>query len=357
MTHPTTFIPGCKPDGTPIISVLAKFTYAFAPGEVKAADRQLPLVEADVPDDPQNPLGAEVLAESDLVAFKPFTDVVVTGAACAPAGRKAYHLDCSAKVGDLQKTVRVHGPRSARRRMFGKLALSDPQPFEMQELGYRHAYGGITRTKGGAFVSYYPNSIGQGFALKGGLRHNGALPAVPHIEDPSSPVTGEAMVLPRFDAWTKGPQPASLGWTRRDAHPRYTLAGVLPEFMPAAEQSLAEMSKTQAQFTGMAVPAMDFRFYQGASQGLWGGPLRGDEPVRLCFLDPDHPTQEFALPGERPTLTLDIGDGPRELEPVLQTVVIMTKEKLLTMLWRGSLEYGGIEVIGELEKIEARSEE
>jgi hypothetical protein len=350
-------MPGCRPDGTPILSVLAKATFTFAPGEVMLAGRQLPLIEADVSSDAQNPLAGEVLAESDLLAFKPFTDVAVIGSACAPKGRKAYHLDCSVTVGDLRKTVRVYGSRTARRGALGRIILSDPQPFEKQELGYRYAYGGIAKTKDDSFVSYYPNPIGRGFALKGGLRGEAALPPVPHIEDPSSPITGNTMLLSRFDDWKNGPKPASLGWTRRDAFPRYTLAGVLPEFMPAAERSLTETKKTHAQFDGMTIPAMDFRFYQGASEGLWGGPLRGDETVRLEYLDPKHPALEFALPGKRPVLTLDIGDGPRELEPQLHTVVIMVQEKLVTMLWRGSLEYGGIEVIGELERIEARSEE
>jgi hypothetical protein len=81
--------------------------------------------------------------------------------------------------------------------------------------------------------------------------------------------------------------------------------------------------------------------YQGASEGFAGSLMGGGERVTLRHLDRENPVFEFCLPKEPPELSLDVGSGAVELEPVLQTVVIDKNENLLIMLWRGSLHYGG----------------
>ncbi|MBD3390832.1 MAG: DUF2169 domain-containing protein [Chitinivibrionales bacterium] len=352
MNWQTRFIPGSRPDGTPVLSLLAKRTYCIAPGSVTPADKQVGLCMQDTYDDPDNPLYAEVVAENDLIAYKPSTDVVIAGSARAPGGRRAYHVDCEASVGPLRKTIRVYGNRRARLKTFGGVSIEDPEPFERMSLGYRKAYGGTCRDRNGMIVSYFPNPIGIGFAVKGGIGEEADSLAVPNLEDPSSPVTGDNLVASKYEEWTSLPKPASLGWTRRNFYPRYTWAGVLPEYLEVAGRNRDAMAGKYPELAVTEIPRMDYRVFQGASEGLWGEQLAGDEPVSLTYLDPYHEKFQFDLPGERPHLAFDIGDGPVELEPVLQTVVIDKEKDLLTMLWRGCMDYGGIETLEHMPKFE-----
>jgi len=351
-----TLIPASDPDSKPVLAALAKRTYTFAPGRVTVAPHQEALVEADLYADAGNPLYSEVLLESDLVASKPFTDVVVLGKAHAPSGRTAYHLDCGVQVGPLGKTVRVYGARRVRERALGGLQFTDPEPFSEMELGYRFAFGGVARARDGTLYPYPPNPIGCGMAIRGAVE-DPSLVQVPTQEDPGAPLDPEAMFLRRYEHWSDAPRPVSLGWTRRNFYPRYTYAGVLPEYLAAATANREALAAQYPSLTGAAVPRMDYRFYQGASEGLWGGPLAGDEPVRLTFLDPDHPTLEFALPGDTPCMVLDKGEGPVELRAVLQTVVMDTERRTLAMVWRGAVEYGGTEELAGGMKMELRIEE
>ncbi len=344
------FIPGSRPDGQPIVSVIGKQTYDIAPDACRVSENPVPLVDQDQFADPENPNYSEALAESDFAFFKPFTDVIVTGRACAPRGKRAYHLDCSVRAGPLAKTVRVYGDRRIESRALRGIAFSDPEPFESKPIGYAYAYGGVAVNKQGTFYSYPPNPIGRGFAIKGGVDDVEKIPA-PSQEDPAKPFTAEELIVSKFDEWSSAPVPASLGWTRRNFYPRYTYAGVLPEYLDAAQESLRIAREKHPQFSSLSLTKMDFRMYQGASDGLWGTQLLGNEAVRLIYLDPEWPDLRFALPADPPLLTLDTGDGPVELEPFLQTVIINMNNRTLSMVWRGSKEYGGVEELEHMVRI------
>ena len=87
-------IPGSAPGGKSILSVLAKRTYSIERGSTSPAEEQSPLEPSEIPGDPDNPFYSETRYESDLVAFKPTTDVIVAARAYAPHGKKAYRLEC-----------------------------------------------------------------------------------------------------------------------------------------------------------------------------------------------------------------------------------------------------------------------
>lgn len=343
-----TFLPGNKNDGVPILSVLAKKTYSITPGNVKTASEQLPLVETDVYEDSQKPLYSEIAAETDLISYKLTTDVVVVGKAYTPDGKKAYYLDCSVRVGPLKKTVMVYGNRKVESKALRGLIISDPEPFTEMELGYRYAYGGIAISKDGAVNSFLPNPIGRGFTLKGGFEKYEDI-LIPNLEDPDFPLTPDNLILSKTDEWVNAPKPASFGWTRKNFYPRYTYAGVLPEQVPAVAEQLKTMQGGSSQ---IKIPKLDYRLFQGASEGLWGKVLKGDEHVTLKYFDKDYPTFEFELPSEKPVMTIDTGEGPRELCVALQTVVIDMNTRLLSVVWRGICEYGGIEELSSFKKLQ-----
>jgi hypothetical protein len=90
-------------------------------------------------------------------------------------------------------------------------------------------------------------------------------------------------------------------------------------------------------------PRMDYRFFQGASEGLCEHALSGGEYVKLMYMDPEYPSFEFGLPGEKPAISITRGRKTDELTPALQTVLIDKEDGLLSMVWRGGVEYDGLE--------------
>jgi hypothetical protein len=330
-----TFIPGYNPQGKTIISVLTKKTYTIANGKVEEAPEQLPFIDSDVFENPDQFMYSEVLAETDFIPYKLYPDVVVFGKAYTPMQKRAYYLDCAVRVGPLRKAVRVHGNRTVEMKAFKGLVFSDPAPFTEMELGYKYAYGGIAKAKDGTLFSYYPNPIGKGFHLKGGFEDVSEI-RVPNLEDPDHPVTEESLVISQFEKWPEAPRPASFGFTRRNFYPRYTYAGILPEMLQGTAEQYKQM---QGSTSGeVKIPRLDFRVYQGASDGLWGAELQGDEPVQLDYFDKNEPIFRFQLPGDTPDIKIDIGSGSNHVKPSLHTIVIDMEKKSLSMVWRGAVE-------------------
>jgi hypothetical protein len=340
-----TFIPGYNPQGKTIISVLAKKTYTVNNGKVEVATQQEPLIESDQFENPDQFMYSEVIAESDFIPYKIYPDVIVVGKAYTPMQKRAYYLDCSVRVGKLKKVIRAFGNRSVEMKAFKGLVIGEPEPFTEMELGYKNAYGGITKSKDGTLYSYWPNPIGKGFHLKGGFEDVSEI-KVPNLEDPDHPVTDDSLVLSQFEKWTDAPKPASFGYTRRNFYPRYTYAGIIPEMLQGTAE---QYNKLKGNNSGTnAPPKLDFRVYQGASDGLWGAELRGDEQVQLDYLDKSEPNFLFKLPGDIPEMKIDIGGGNVNLNPALHTVYIDMTKKSLTMLWRGSVEIEGFEALAEI---------
>ena len=63
--------------------------------------------------------------------------------------------------------------------------------------------------------------------------------------------------------------------------------------------------------------------------------------------------KQFRLPGEVPRMVLDIGFGPKTLEPVLHTVIIRGEDRQVDLVWRGSQPYPGVEWLAEMKTLEA----
>jgi hypothetical protein len=339
------FIPGYNPQGKTILSVLAKKTYTIAPGKVEVASEQIPFLESDEFEQPDQFMYSEVIAETDFIPYKIYPDVVVLGKAYTPMQQRAYYLDCAVQVGPLRKDIRVCGNRTVEMKAFKTLEFREPEPFTEMELGYKNAYGGIAKARDGTLYSYYPNSIGRGFHIKGGFEDVSEL-KVPNLEDPDHPVTEESLVVSQFEKWTEAPKPVSFGFTRRNSYPRYTYAGVLPEML----QGVAEQYKqTHGNLSGdIIIPKLDFRVYQGASEGLWGADLYGDESVQIDYMDKYEPYYSFELPGDIPEMKIDIGDGTSLLKPSIHTVAINMEDKVFTMVWRGSVEIDGFESLATI---------
>ena len=139
-------------------------------------------------------------------------------------------------------------------------------------------------------------------------------------------------------------------------HPRCTYAGI----MPADRELEQELRKAYSPLVPQAqrklyeqnpLPTIDFRFFNGASPGLVVPFLSGAEQVTLVNLNPQG-TLVFRLPGERPQISLDIGQGAQQPKVVLHTVMIRSEERQVDLLWRGAIPYPGRDWLPEMKKME-----
>lgn len=352
-------IPGNAPDGAPILSVLGKRTFTFANGKAATlAEEQQPFLEADEYHGKGKPQSDAVRVESDLVAYKPMTDVVILAKAHAPGGRPAKTVDVGVQVGPARKIARVFGNRKAFVTGTG-IDFTEPEPFTEMAIDYSRAYGGKDEKSDDAFqYVYMKNGVGRGFVIKDHPKAVQDL-ALPNIEDPQKLLTPGNLVVGSFDRWKLWPDPAGFGYVNKSFHPRFTLAGLPPEHWAQAEadrqQSLKKAPEvgTRPSATPAAVaPMLNPLFFNGASKGLALPYLKGDETLKLAHLDKHHPQFAFTLPGIRPTAWIDVGEGPEDMAMALHTVVVDMEKHLLTMVWRGCVYYGGVEAMKEFKALE-----
>lgn len=359
MTWATRLVPGFAPDGGHILSVVAKSTYSFAPNETAVEDPSAAndWVEVDQYWGTNNPAVDATKLESDLVAWKPRTDVVVIGEAFAPRGKKARFFDAGIRIGAFQKSVRVFGDRKVQLKTFG-FEFSDPEPFESMPLHYGLAYGGRhKRADKGDELVYPRNPVGRGFVVQAAPEDLNGL-VLPNLENPAKLLTAESLVLKSFDKWQDAPEPCALGYTSRHSHPRVTLAGLPPE--QAIEAEIARLQTVAVSDGGGALPptpVLNTEYFCGASKGLALPYLKGDETVMLGYMDPDTPVFQFQLPGARPVARIDVGMGWEWMDMVLQNVVIFKGTNQLEMVWRGSCRYDGPESMKDWESFEMSVEE
>jgi hypothetical protein len=338
------------PDGGHILSVLAKNTYAIRHQQRAVEDLRnpLPWLEADVYWGAGNPARDPVREESDLVAWKPCTDFILVGSACAPRGKKARFFDAVLQVGNARKLVRVFGNRTVQLKTFG-FEFSEPELFDTMPLHYGLAFGGTDSVSDPGNTCTYPrNPVGKGFVVKKEPKALHGL-QLPNLEDPAQLLVPENLVVGKFQDWSRSPVPAAFGPMGRNFQPRIDLAGLPPNDRDnqewARQNSLAAMPSVGDGPDSVphdSTPLLNPSFFNGAPEGQRFSLLKGDETVRLGYMDPDFPLFEFQLPDDVPTPWMNVDDeGREELKPVLQTVVVHKETNQVTMVWRGSAHYGG----------------
>ena len=348
-------LPGQTPQGEHIFGVLIKRTYDIVPGgRCTRATADKKLVPGDVHYD--DPMNSTVRFESDFIPFKLATDVVLNGRAHAPRGQRVNKLTTSLIIGRHRKDVLVFGERVARYNGKQDPVFTDPQPFEIMDLRYERAYGGVDIYSEPKMQCVYPrNHLGRGYVVANTKRSVENLP-LPNMEDPKDPLTPARLCIGDFMNWERQPMPQGFGWTTKMWRPRSSYAGVMPADR-ALEQELRKAYSPlvppgqRKLYEQTQLPAMDFRFFNGASADLILPFLSGAELVRLLNLDAQGDTQ-FQLPGERPHVGLDIGQGVQEPEVVLHTLQIRIEDRQVDLVWRGAVPYPGRDWLPEMKKME-----
>lgn len=347
-------LPGQTPDGQYVLSALVKRTYDIVPGAScfrAAADAKI------VPGDKHwdDPMNSSVRFESDFVPWKIATDVVLNGKAYAPHGRPAEAVTAAIQIGPALKQILVIGDRLAR--FTGGLpSFTDPGRFLEMDLRYERAYGGADIYSDRKLPCLYArNPVGKGFAIRN-VREAVDELELPNLEDPGDLLTPARLCCGHFMHWEEQPLPQSFGWFGKPWQPRASLAGVLPADRKTEQELRALYAQVippaqRALYTQTTLPDMNFVFFNGASQGLALPFLQGDELIKTFNLTPDG-RLDFSLPGDRPRIGLDIGEGVQEPDVFLQTVMIRLEEKQVDLVWRGAVPYRGPDWLPEMRKLE-----
>lgn len=348
---------GQLPDQIFYLSVVVKQTYRIDPrGRCVLAETQLPLQEDVTYEDEEEEL---VSADTDLLHFKPLTDVIVRGHGYArePQAEMAIGL----RIGMTSKLVVATGERRATVSATGKVLFSRPEPFTKIPLTFALAYGGrdraaeakygipiaqfidllrpIQRIEALSPYLYPRNPCGRGYLVGGSPEAIEGL-ELPRIEDPEDRLKPERMFAGSPGHWTEMPVPQSLGWLGHTWFPRAAFFGVIPEYEGPGDQ-LREIAKKwiPADIMRSCPPQERFsmRATNGGSLGLQVPYLRGDEDGTLHNLSPLNPKLPFKLPGQRPRIWTDGRKGKfNQTEPVIHTVLIEPDEMRLSIVWRGN---------------------
>ena len=356
MPETVVVILGNDGQGRPIFSALVKRTYSIRDGGCTLSKDTSPFVRVDDYYDDGDPLIATIKFENELIPYKPATDVVIVGKAYAPDGRPTTEMTVSAEVGDLKKRIAVIGDRYCIFRKRRAPEFSEPARFTEMEIRYERAYGGWdTRSEPNIPFAYPRNPLGTGFAIGNHPDHIEGL-RLPNIEDPRDLLTPERLILGDPNRWNRQPLPQGFGWFQRNWYPRCSFAGTLPAFVQPdevmREETMGLVPKGQiALGLQMKLPSFDVRFNNGASLGMAMPGMSGSEAVRLRNMTPEGELI-FDLPGQEPSITLDIGLGGNKLRPHLDTVCIQPDKPQVDMVWRGSHRYPGNDWLPNMKRMD-----
>jgi hypothetical protein len=350
-------VPGRNHEGEHVFSVIVKRTYRIAgEGKVQRADVDGALRKIDEYYDNGDPEWSTVQYESELAAYKAATDVVVIGKAYAARGVPTTRMLVGVQIGDRRKVLTITGDRRCRYRPGVLPAFTDPEPFVEMEIRYDRSYGGSDEKSLADIPFIYPRNFrGTGVVLRNVKEAVDGL-ALPNIEDPQDLLTPERLLIEEPERWHLQPLPQGFGWLQRAWYPRSALLGSFPPFLepgtvtteerlglvPNDHVALAKQSRLRPQ---------QARFANGASFGMVFSGLRGDETVSIGGMTPDG-LLKFALPGETPSIGLDLGSGMEDLSPELHTVSIRPEDSEVDLIWRGARKYEGYDWLPQMTRLQ-----
>jgi hypothetical protein len=331
---PTERLVSGRPGAQDEVALVFKRAYRLAAnGECIPLDELVPLDEDSLPweDGVHPPRVSPPRTETDLLAFKPATDLVVQGHVYAPA--RAAVAEATIACGPVRHVIRAHGDRAMEWKE-GSVRFTPPEPFERIPLRYDRAYGGFDAVAharaGDAFgeglasaqpvyadalrsttpFHYARNPSGCGFLIRADAESVAAA-RVPNLEFPFDPVTPERVAIGDPLDWLVAPLPAGADWSHPAWFPRIAHLGFVPAHRAASAVPL-EVERGWMARTILAAPRgqdafFDGWFQQGASPGLAVRQLPAGAEVLLGSLSPARRELRVRLPARLPTVRLTIG--------------------------------------------------
>ena len=235
---------------------------------------------------------------------KPHAEVLMAGDACAPANRTVRKLAVDLELGSVAKRLIVFGRRWWHFGPDGPL-MTEPQPFDRVPLGWNNAFGGSGCAE---------NPIGKGAGAKGAIR-SGQRVELPMIEAPEALITD-------ID---QRPPPAGFGPRAEDAPSRLSHAG---------EHDDAWL---RDDFPGPG-RGFDWRYWNAACPDQQtASAFRGDEPLRVTSMHPEHPDLRSRLPGFRVRAFTRREDEFQEIDVRCDTIWLFPNALMGVVAFHGGL--------------------
>ncbi len=253
-------------------------------------------------------IGRSLKLASDLVMFKPFGEVLLTGNCHAPDIHPATMVEVGLDIGKVSKRLKVHGDRVWLRDATGEFVIEGPLPFTRMPLRWERAFGGL---------NFAENPMGRGiepWTAEDGRKFF----YLANIEAPDSAVRGHGRLQ----------KPACFAPIAPQWQPRFGREGTRDQHW--------------ATFVAPLPPRdHDVRTAQAAPEDQWiEGYWRGDERIELTNLHPHHASFVTGLPGKRLRLFIEgqFGDSDAvrfgEIPLNLDTVQIDMEAEQLHLTWR-----------------------
>lgn len=245
---------------------------------------------------------SSLLYASDLIPFKPGTDVVVTGTVRPPVAEPVPFWFAALRIGTLEKRLRLYGPRQWEHRLLGGWTLSDPVPTEGVSLLYENAYGGTVdpdkdEYKEGEY--YPPNPAGTGYIGK------------------SRPDTGRIYSAAQIEAWD-----GAIKEFGRDVP--VGGFGPIPGHIPERMQYAGTFDdKWKKEIAPDIPPDMDMRYWNIAPAGQrLDRYLKPSDEIELAAMRPGPPIR-LLIPNIDASTLCEFADRSREAESMnLDSVAI-----------------------------------
>ncbi|HEX8705644.1 MAG TPA: DUF2169 domain-containing protein [Myxococcaceae bacterium] len=307
-----------------LVAVKATFNIASG-GRLVLADEQPPPLL--MPEYFGEPGLSSLRYDSDLLAAKPGTDVLLLAHAHAPHGKPAESVPVALRIGQFQKILLVHGERAYSRGLTG-MTMTRPRPFTRSPIRYESAFGGIDLSdpdpkKHGIDER---NPIGRGFA-----RRTALLAGKP----------AHTIEYPSGDPATTGP--AGFGPIDPSWLPRRRLAGTYDARWEQSRKPLLPDDFDPA--FALSAPA-DQRTEK---------PLAGGERIELVNMTPEG-VLRFDLPRISLGFTTRIGTRRERHGARLTLVLVEPEERRLTLVWQSALRVTApdADYLDETEIVEGR---
>ena len=318
------------PGGTDIHTVVVRATTTIIPGApLFLADEQLPLKLTDCYYG--KPGSSSLKYPSDLVPFKPKTDIIIIGSAYPPAkGSLSWRI--AVTVGQHKKSLLVLGECFWKKGFLLGWHVSPVTPVSTVAICYENAYGGALvfpdDQDGPRIVDLCKkNPVGKGWISPLASKLLGKLERCPMPQIFSTNTSlryGEEHLVEGFGA-------IAPDWAFRQ---RYR-------------------GRWRVEEDEVAIPFssdFDFLYYNSAHPDLIVPYLKGDEAVQLLRLTPGGKL-DFTLPGHLVYLRAKYArqEELQTIPALLDTLIIEPDEMRASLVWRST-----VTVDPDLESLEAR---
>lgn len=262
---------------------------------------------------------SSLIYPSEMIPFKPATDVLVVGTALSPEGRPLREWNAALCIKDQTKRLRLFGPREWRHSAMGGWRLSGPEACSGVALLYENAYGGTVGPAREHYAEgdyYPPNPFGSGYVGKQRPDTNAPLRAA-QIEAWDGPIThfGQDVAVGGF--------------------------GALPGFVPARAQYAGTTDADWEASVKPNIPLdMDMRYWNTAPSDQRSDTfLKRGSTISLVNLRPGRPVT-LEIPPFEPALVGEFADHHREaMDMNLDTVTIDLDNQHLVLRFQRIVAY------------------